>query len=215
MKIIINSHIKSNISLQHLLEGLKENDINTFSVIVVIGGYYNLDNYKIIENENITYIHANHNSIDFTGLITLMELYCDVDEYYMYLHDTCKIGKKFYNKLKSIDLTNVSSIKINKSFSMNIGIYSQNIINKFKYFLLTVKNTDDNKCMDFKLGKWEDYIFNNDVNNTILDNYDGWNYTGPTDYYNTGTMRIVEYYPNLDLYKIKAYWGQGTWTLNN
>ena len=126
-----------------------------------------------------------------------------------------EITEKFYNKLKSIDLTNVSSIKINKSFSMNIGIYSQNIINKFKYFLLTVKNTDDNKCMDFKLGKWEDYIFNNDVNNTILDNYDGWNYTGPTDYYNTGTMRIVEYYPNLDLYKIKANWGQGTWTLNN
>ena len=50
MKIIINSHIKSNISLQHLLEGLKENDINTFSVIVVIGGYYNLDNYKIIDH---------------------------------------------------------------------------------------------------------------------------------------------------------------------
>ena len=61
----------------------------------------------------------------------------------------------------------------------------------------------------------EDYIFNNDQNNKILDNYDGWNYTGPSDYYNTGTMRIVEYYPNFDLYKIKANWGQGTSTLNN
>ena len=218
MKIVINSHAKSNIALQHLLESLKENDIvNYLDVIVVIGGHYNLNNYEIIQNENITYIHANHNSIDFTGLITLMEL-CnnDINEHYVYLHDTCKIGKNFYNKIKSIDLTNVSSIKINKHFSMNIGIYSQKIINEFKEFLLSKKNNNENECMNFKSVNFnEDYIFNNDANNKLLDNYDGWNYTGPTDYYNTGTMRIVEYYPNLDLYKIKANWGQGTWTLSN
>ena len=69
--------------------------------------------------------------------------------------------------------------------------------------------------MEFKsINICEDYIFNNDTNNKLLNNYDGWIYTDPTDYYNTGTMRIVEYYPNLDLYKIKANWGQGTWTLN-
>lgn len=218
MKIVINSHIKSNIALQHLLESLKENDINYCDVIVVIGGYYNLHSYEFIKDENITYIHAYHNSIDFTGLITLMELFSNnINEYYVYLHDTCKIGKNFYNKIKSIDLTNVSSIKINKHFSMNIGIYSQNIINKFKDFLLSKKNTDENKCMAFKSINYnEDYIFNNDKNNILLDNYNSWNYTGPTDYYNTGTMRIVEYYPNLDLYKIKANWGQkSSFTLNN
>ena len=219
MKIVINSHIKSDIALQHLLESFRENDINVFPLIIVIGGYYNLKNYEIIEdkdNKNITYIHANHNSIDFTGLITLMELYSDdVNEHYMYLHDTCKIGKNFYNKIKSIDLTNVSSIKINLFFSMNIGIYSQNIINNFKDFLLSKKNTDENRCMDFKAWNTEDHIFNNDTNNKLLDNYAGHNYTGPSDYYNTGTMRIVEYYPNLDLYKIKANWGQGSWILNN
>ena len=32
----------------------------------------------------------------------------------------------------------------------------------------------------------------------ILDNYNGCTY-----YYNTNSMRIVEYYLNLDLYKIK------------
>lgn len=216
MKIVINSHINSHIALDHILKSFKENDINYCDVIVVIGGYYNLYNYEVVTIENITYIHANHNSIDYTGLITLLELFNDnINEYYLYLHDTCKIGKQFYNKLKSIDLTNVSSIKINKSFSMNIGIYSQNIINNFKDFLLSKKNTDETKRMDFKLASNEDYIFNNDKNNIVLDNYDGWNFTGPTDYYNTGTMRIVEYYPNLDLYKIKANWGQGNWCLNN
>ena len=218
MKIVINSHNKSNVALAHLLESIKIYEEHVeYEIIIVIGGYYNNTDYEIIKEKNITYIHANHNSIDFTGLITLMELYKDnTDEYYMYLHDTCKIGKDFFNKLKLINLTNISSIKINKRFSMNMGIYSQKIINYFNFFLLSKKNTDENKCMEFKTIDYnEDYIFKNDGNNIVLNNYDGWSYTGPTDYYNTGTMRIVEYYPNLDIYKIKANWGQGSWTLNN
>lgn len=217
MKIVINSHAKSNLALLYLLESLKENDIKYCDIIIIIGGYYNLNNYEITNDENITYIRANHNSIDFTGLITLLELYNNTNEYYLYLHDTCIIGKNFYNKIKSIDLSNVSSIKINKHFSMNIGIYSTKIINEFKEFLLSNKNTDENKCLECKekCCIFEDYIFKNDPNNKLLDNYDGHNYIGPTDYYNTGTMRIVEYYSNLDLYKIKANYGQGNYTLKN
>ena len=40
MIIVINSHSKSNIALQHLLESLKENEINYCDVIVVIGGSF-------------------------------------------------------------------------------------------------------------------------------------------------------------------------------
>lgn len=218
MKIVINSHIKSNVALQHLMESLKEIDAKEFEIIIVIGGYYDLVDYEISKEEHITYIRANHNSIDFTGLIALLELYSEnVNEYYMYLHDTCKVGKNFYNLLKSIDLTNVSSIKINKKFSMNIGIYSQKIINYNKKFLMGKKNTDENRCMEFKsVNNGEDHIFNTDTNRKILNDYDGWIKSEPTDYYNTGTMRIVEYYPHLDLYKIKANWGQENmvWTLN-
>ena len=103
---------------------------------------------------------------------------------------------------------------------MNIGIYSQKIINEFKEFLLTKKNVDENKCMEYKslCVLNEDYIFNNDCNNIILDNYDGYICTEPIDYYKTGIMRTVEYYPNLDLYKIKANWfkrDKDKWELNN
>jgi hypothetical protein len=147
----------------------------------------------------------------------LYEVYRNVfrNEYYVYLHDTCRVGKNFLAILNKMDLTNVTSIKINKMFSMNMGIYSQKIINEFGDFLLTKKNTDHSKLMEFKLRSHEDYIFNNDKNNILLNNYEGWLATGPTDYYGTGTMRIVEYYPNLDIYKIKANWGSGDWTLNN
>jgi hypothetical protein len=184
-------------------------EYSDYDIIIVIGGFYKLLNYKIMKDYNITYIFCNHNSIDFTGLIALLELYYENNnEHYLYLHDTCSIGDNFYNKIKSINLVNVTSIKINKNFSMNIGIYSQSIINNFKLFLLSQKNMDKNNCIIFKKSgvKNEDYIFKHDRNNILLDNYDGNLHSLPIDYYKTGTMRIVEYYPNIDLYKIKANW---------
>ena len=215
MKIVINSHINGTIALDHLLESMKlYKDFNDYEIIIVIGGYYKNNDYEIKKEQNITYIYCNHNSIDFTGLIALLELYYEKKDHYFYLHDSCKIGCQFYEKLKSIN-TNISSMKINKNFSMNMGIYSQEIINKFKDFLLSKKNRDETKCMEFKINTNEDHIFNNDPTNILLENYNNWIYYGPFDYYKTGTMRIVEYYPTLDLYKIKANWGQGSWTLKN
>jgi len=176
MKIVINSHNKSSIALDHLLESMRlHKEFNTIEIIIVIGGFYENTNYVISKNENITYIHCNHNSIDFTGLITLLELYYKkTDDYYLYLHDTCKVDEQFYKKMMSIDLHEISSIKINKCFSMNMGIYSQNIINQFGGFLLSRKNTDEMKCMEFKATglNCEDFIFNNDPNNRLLDEFD-------------------------------------------
>jgi len=219
MKIVINSHKKGIIALDHLLSSMRRREeYLNYDILIVVGGYFENTDIEIEKCGNITYIYCNHDSIDFTGLITLAELYADnIDEYYFYLHDTCKIGDDFYKKLSAIDLTNVSSIKINKDFSMNIGVYSQNIINEFKDFLLSKKNKDEDKCMEFKSMnfKAEDHIFENDNNNFVLENYNSWEHSEPTDYYNTGTLRIVEYYPNIDLYKMKANWGQGNLTLNN
>jgi len=215
MKVVINSHVKSTIALNHLLESFKKYQFDFCDILVVIGGHYELDTYQINKEDGITYIHANHNSIDYTGLIALVELYGDTDDHYVYLHDTCTIGSQFQTKLQSIDLTNVSTLKINKDFSMNMGIYSQQILREFHDFLLSKKNTREEDCMKFKVNGQEDYIFQGDKNNKVLDNYSGFIFTGPTDYYATGTMRIVEYYPNLDIYKIKANWGHGIWTLNN
>ena len=218
MKIVINSHINGKIALDHLLESMRSyKEYDDFEIIIIIGGYYKNNDYEIKKEDNITYIYCNHNSIDFTGLIALMELYPESTDHYFYLHDSCKIGGKFYQILKEIEtnIQNITSMKINKNFSMNMGIYSQVIINKFKTFLLSKKNTEESKCMEFKINSNEDHIFNNDPNNFLFDNYNNWIHYGPVDYYKTGTMRIIEYYPTLDLYKIKANWGQGSWTLNN
>ena len=58
MKIVINSHIKSNLALEHLLESLKDIDISC-EIIVAVGGYYNNLDYEIINDGNIKYIRYN------------------------------------------------------------------------------------------------------------------------------------------------------------
>ena len=210
MKIVINSHVKSGIALSHLMKSMMlQQEFGEFEFIIVIGGFYHLQTYETQTSENITTIKCNHNSIDFTALIALAELYgSQEDEYYFYLHDTCKVGSNFYKKLKAIDVSGVSSMKIVLYPSMNIGLYSQRILNKFKPFLLEHKNTNESRTMDFKIKavELEDYIFKNDPTNTTLENNEGYSYYHPEDYYKTGVIRRVEYYSNIDLYKIKANW---------
>ena len=75
MKIVINSHINGTIALDHLLESMKlYKEFNEYEIIIIIGGYYKNNNYEIKKVDNLTYIYCNHNSIDFTGLIALLEL---------------------------------------------------------------------------------------------------------------------------------------------
>jgi hypothetical protein len=213
MKIVINSHKNSGIALAHLLDSMRSQpEFNNYEVIVVIGGFYEHTTYetKKVDN-NITYIECNYNSIDFTSFIALVELFSsNVDDYYFYMHDTCRVGDNFYKKLKEIDLNGVSSIKIYRYASMNIGVYSQRLLNQSNDFLMSKKHMSEVGIDDFKRYciSAEDYIFNNDPTNQILDNLSGCiGYIPPHDYYGTGIMRCSEHYPNIDLYKMKANWG--------
>jgi hypothetical protein len=215
--IVINSNTSSEKALTHLIDSIKTDQrYKQYEIIVFIGGCYELLNYEFDKNENFTYIKCNFNSLDFTSFIALSELYSnDIENKYLYLHDTCKVGNTFFDILERIDVENMTSIRINKQFSNNIGFYSQSWINEHKSFLQNIKTSEPiDITFKKKIVRLEDVMFKNDKNNRLLDNYDGWQYTGPTDYYKTGTMRIVEYYPNLDLYKIKANWGQH-WTIDN
>uniref|UniRef100_A0A6C0F6U6 Uncharacterized protein n=1 Tax=viral metagenome TaxID=1070528 RepID=A0A6C0F6U6_9ZZZZ len=211
MKIIINSHCKSQVALTHLLDSMcKQKEFGDYQIIVFAGGYYHNKNYIATTDKNVTVIECNYNSIDLTAFIGLVELFNkSINEYYFYMHDTCKVGDNFYQKLKNIDLTNVSTIRINKGWSMNIGIYSQKILNDFSGFLISKKNNSDKYLTYLKNHPHiEDHIFKMDPTNKVLDNYENPKKSDLVDYYKTGTMRVVEYYENMDLYKIKANYGQ-------
>lgn len=208
--IVINSHINSSIALNHLLDSMKlYSNFYSYEIIICLGGYYELKDYDIKKEGNITYIKCYHNSIDFTGLITIYELYKTSKNIYLYLHDTMKVGSNFFNKLKDINLNNITSIRINNIHSMNIGFYTQYIINFYKYFLLSKKNINKDMEKYHKIKSDEDYIFDSDNHNIVLDNYkyDYSKSSEPIDYYKTGILRVIEYYENIDIYKMKANWG--------
>jgi hypothetical protein len=213
LKIVINSYKSNSQAMNKLIDSLKKcEEFNNYEILVFIGGYYDNKEY-IVEttDNNIKYIFCNHNSIDFTGLIGIMEyLPIKEDEYYFYLHDTTVVGSNFLKNLNNINLNNndVTTLSLRPTMSMNIGIYSNKIIHDLKDILLEQKNTDENKSQEYKKQgvKNEDIIFHNDKNNKLINNKDNFvNVSEPYDFYNTGTMRVVEYY-DIDLYKIKANW---------
>ena len=221
MRIVINSHRNSLVALNHLLDSMQRHqEFYCFDYIIAVGGYYELKDYEVDHICNIHYIKCNHNSIDFNGLLAIIEPWNNTDDYYFYMHDTCRVGDNFFRRLIEINETllkppnKISSIKLGIP-SMNMGIYSKEILNHYKDFLLSKKNMNKEREIDFKINSHEDFMFINDPNNIMLEPYQYTPFTGPTDYYNTGVMRIVEYLSNVDLYKIKANWGQGTWTLKN
>ena len=220
IKIIINSNINGTIALNHLLDSLKIlDDFNNFEIIICIGGYFENTDYQIVEDKNIKIIKCYYNSIDLTAFITILELYNENNNFYFfYMHDTCKVGKMFLKTLINLNLNNVSTLRLNKAYSMNIGIYTLKILYDNTQYLLSNKNTKESLLQEYKIKsiKNEDYIFKSDKNNKLFNNKQ-LTYTLPaTDYYNTGTLRIVEYYEGPDLYKIKAnYIVKEKYILNN
>jgi hypothetical protein len=208
MKIVINSNKNFTIALDKLMDSFRNlKEFKDFEFIICIGGFYELPTYNLEHNENITYIKCNHNSIDFTGLITLLELLPNEIGHFFYLHDTCVVGENFLKYLQKTDLNGITTMCIVRQSSMNIGIYSFDILLKFNDFLLNNKNTDDTKVQYFKNKGVddEDHIFKNDDNNKIYRNQGKPSYVKFKRYYG-GAVRKIEHYKKIDLYKIKANW---------
>lgn len=216
--ILINSHRNSKIALNFLLDSMKKySEFKTYNIIICIGGFYENSNYIINKEDNITYILCNHNSIDFTGLITVLDLFPNEENTYLYLHDTSSIGPNFFNIISNIKI-NGDTASLVPQTSMNMGIYTSYIIKQYSLFLDSCRNTDETKVQYFKTQAVynEDKIFKSNKNHTLLENYGRYTDNILTDVYNTGTMRITEYYKCLDLFKYKANWGlKNIYELNN
>lgn len=209
LNIVINSYKDNDVSLKKLISSIKKSpNYKNYPIYVFIGGHYNSYTNEKSHDENITFIKCNHNSIDFTGLIGILENFPENDEYYFYLHDTCIAGPEFINNISKIDLNNASSLRLKEFPSMNIGVYSNKVIQNSKPTLNQLKNTDPEKTQEYKkMGvDMEDIIFKQDYSNKLINNKDHFVYSdGPFDIYKTGVPRLLEYY-DLDLYKLKANW---------
>lgn len=209
IKFTISSHINSyektfNVLIPTLLSaGILPNDIYFF-----IGGYNNYN--KIYNKDNINVYEVPHNSMDFTGLISVIELGLINDSnYWFLLHDTCYVGSEFNNILKSKIYHSDAVILTNDGFSMNIGLYKNTYIENKSSEILKLKNIDYtvDGLMNHKrvLINSEDIFIKNFKTNFYLNSKPRIT-TNADNFYQNNIKRICEYFPDIDLYKIKANW---------
>jgi hypothetical protein len=203
MKYAISSHINYiNITEKEIISSLVNSGIDINDIYIFVGGYDSDYGYNKL-SESINKYSAPHNSLDFTGLISVIEMNLESD-YWFLLHDTLYVGPNFNKVVKEFNYENADYVALTFDTSMNIGSYKWSYMQKRKNEILKYKN-NNNDIQSFK----KKLINEEDVFLKPKTHY----YCGiprktipATDYYKNNTQRIVEYFSEIDLYKIKANW---------
>ena len=201
--IVINSHKNFTIALNILLKSLKENKLyEYYNFIVIIG---ESSSFSIEKIGNITYVYETHNSIDFTGLLTLVDHpYIRKSDICFYMHDTCITGKNFLSILDNINLDEITTMSMKDLPSQNIGFYRYDFLDNNLKALRVLKNFmfDENAINAYKMiGIYlEDFFFRSNKDHITPTNKNIIK-SNPYDYYNTGNLRNVTYIEHFDLYK--------------
>lgn len=212
IKFTISSNINfAETTFPYIINSLLEAGVPPEDIYFFIGGYREYSK----KDSKVNMYHVPHNSIDFTGLISVQDLNLK-SEYWFLLHDTCTVGKDFYKKLHSNNHT-ADTIRLSSGMSMNIGAYKQEYLDSINFQILEFKNQAydpetinqyKTKCVD------REDTFLRTPNSEVYCK-SGCTTEGPLDFYKNGVPRVVEYYSDLDLYKIKANWvGKDKYELN-
>lgn len=213
IKIAISSYkLYANKAVPVLLKSLVDSGVSLNDVLVVEGGYTTNERSNYLYSNNILCDRfcVNHNSFDYTALIAICEYNIESD-YWLLLHDTCRVGLNFKHKLESIDL-NYSKIALLDHPSMSIGLYKYDYLLKHKDIILDKKNSNLTES-GVREGKYK-ALYGEDallwkLHDEPCGKFGSERHSQPVDdfWYPTATNRIQEYFPQLDLYKLKANWG--------
>ena len=206
--IVVNSHANNTVALRRLLDSLAMCEgYEAADIIVVIGG---CQQTSVMTHGNVTTARVDHNSIDFTGLIALLEVPDLRRPSYFYVHDTCEAGPHFIENVTrgTIDYDTASFV----FHSMNMGVYSWRALDRHRDLVLSFKNPDlgpkaaarfKRLCVDH-----EDAVFRA---NKALGLHEFIDREDPMmdsvrDVYGTGVPRRLKYFPIVDLTKFAANW---------
>ncbi|PZP50726.1 MAG: hypothetical protein DI598_04950 [Pseudopedobacter saltans] len=191
-------------TIPKLINDLKKYGFSGNSIYVFEGGHNKIEH----SFAGYHYYKIDHNSFDLNGLITINELNLNAD-YWLLLHDTVTIGKKFKKMVYTCQFKNFLGLKLlKKDVSMNIGFYSMPLIRQNSEYLHSFKNTDytEKGLLNAKErgAIEEDYIFKNSQNIGYV-HYDlQYRVKCENDVMYKGRLRRMEYYPQLDMTKYKA-----------
>lgn len=199
-----------NFQVPRLIDNILKSNIPSQYVHFIVGGCPDETTYFI---NNIQIITVKYRCFEFTPHIFIVNNPSLFDfDYAFFTHDTVSFGTNFYNIIMNDILflknNNFDSMKIeNKLPSMNIGIYSKNIILNNKDILLSLClfSNDHNKLYELKkhLVYFEDFIFmhsnhynNNDYSENIETNFIGIN--------NTHSKGLTHFFKRIDFIKYQS-----------
>ena len=197
-------------TIPDLLTSLYAAGIKKEDIYVVEGGHQ--QNRKI--EHAVNYYHADHNSFDLTALISVVDLNIETD-YWFLLHDTCVVGTNFQNLISNVPHSLPEVLVLRNFPSMNMGLYKKDYLLRKKDVLFSMRNRDYSNegvlAAKKKAIDEEDILFKQKdidgkvwVINPWLMKIDGNYRISSTDAHNYYSDRIVEYFPQVDLYKFKA-----------
>ena len=209
--VLITSHKDNTVALDHLLESLANcPGIEKLKIVIVAGGYHENEEYTVSQHPlGAVLIQSPYNSIDFTGLLAVLDIPDIMDhESYIYVHDTTRVGLHFVECVLGL-APGLKSASF-KFPSMNMGLYSRDVIHASRDLLETFRNADPSReaaqKMKTRCVQMEDCIFRSHAEGHTFLSFEPPGVSSPVDYYGNGIPRIVEYYPALAVYKIKANW---------
>lgn len=194
MKIGISSHVSYSIPLERCVESLLEAGFSKDEVYAFVGCD---DGGDYIEREGPCGIRAYsvpHNSFDFTAMISVLDL--DLEDSWMFVHDTITVEPKFADVVRAADGVDVLALT-KECPSMNMGLFSWKRLQSIRDELGKFRNATKRACVNS-----EDVFLKGcgAMNSTWRED------KGQKDVYGAGTTRIVEYYPDVGVYKYKANW---------
>jgi hypothetical protein len=207
IKICISSHIKSyEKTYPIIVDSLIKSGVPPEDIYFFIGGY---DRYYNISKDGINIYKVNHNSMDLTNIISILDIGLESD-YWFAIHDTCYVGDNFYNKLTSYNIITDTVLLTGTGVSMNMGTYKHNYLLSIKDQLLKIKNESNSPEDILRLKKYliryEDLFLKDKGQSYNISPHITTHSTH--NIYETTTERILQYFPDIDFYKLKANWGQ-------
>lgn len=206
--LVINSFEGSRAVERAVAHGFGSED-----TLVVSGG---ASAESLVRTEHCIHYKVVHNSIDFTGLITVVERLPNIVramgtfDAFFYSHDTVEFGQAFRSRVLSFDLQ--SSLRLLPSVSMNMGVYRMSELQQCAHVLRQWRSRDHPTQNDLRTLKafgvyWEDGVFACMRTAHAMTSQERCVRSQlPARVYNGTALRIAEHYLDLDLVKFKANW---------
>lgn len=193
--IAISSHINNTKQRDAVIGSL----CSGIPVHFFIGGCEN--RMQKYEND-IVHHYCNHNSFDHTSLIEILELNLYSD-YWFVAHDTVTFGDKSIDSINNFGRGD--HISISKAGWWNMGLFSNDFIQRNKEYILSLKNCTKSQAIlsekFYKRLSFEDTFYCQE--NEILD-------LEYKDIYCEGYLRKPIYFKSLDITKYQKYYPESS-----